>query len=63
MVSVGVRGVRGVCSECGGKGKYKIYNAYDSKFEEEIICEYCDGRGVFSEPPVPRLPRDEGWVN
>lgn len=55
--------VIGVCSECGGKGVYKIYNAYDPKFEEEIICEYCDGRGVSSEPLVSQVPRSESWVN
>ena len=52
-----------VCNECGGKGTYKIYNAYDPKFEEEIICEYCDGRGVFSELPPPSPLQSEGWVH
>ena len=44
-----------VCAECKGKGVYKIYNAYDPSFEEEIICEYCDGEGVlYQEEKRPR---------
>lgn len=30
------------CTECTD-GKYKIYNAYDDDYCEEITCEYCDG--------------------
>ncbi len=34
-----------LCTECDGKGTYKILNAYDEDYEEEIECEYCDGCG------------------
>lgn len=54
------------CSECSGKGHYKVYNAYDPKYEEAVICEYCDGTGVADsleaeEPKDKRPSRD--WVN
>ncbi len=29
------------CTECNDTGKYKVHNAYDPTFEEEVICEYC----------------------
>ena len=29
------------CTECNGEGKYKVYNAYNPNFEEEVVCEYC----------------------
>lgn len=55
------------CAECKGKGKYKVYNAYDLTFEEEVICEYCDGEGTFIEPlfssPRKNKTLDDEWVN
>jgi DnaJ-class molecular chaperone len=29
------------CTECNGTGKYKVFNAYEPTFEEEVLCEYC----------------------
>lgn len=56
-----------ICGECKGKGKYPVYNAYDSSFEELVICEYCDGKGTLDEfiEGSSRKRHNEGerWVN
>lgn len=56
-----------VCIECGGKGHYKIYNAYDPDFEEDAFCERCDGLGVveddYEEPPRKRPAREKDLAN
>jgi DnaJ-class molecular chaperone len=55
-----------ICPECHGKGTYKIYNAYEPEFEEEITCECCDGEGVLDAPLTPvrkKTRRDDEWVN
>ena len=58
-----------VCSNCSGKGKYKIFNAYDPGFEEEIFCEVCDGTGVSDEEEddedafTSKRIKDEDWDN
>lgn len=47
------------CPECEGKKKYTILNAYDSKFKQEIKCEYCGGTGkVLKE--IEGVNTDEG---
>ena len=56
----------GVCGECKGKGQYKIRNAYDPTFVEEILCEYCDGTGVLYElegKSTPGDSEDDTWLN
>lgn len=54
-----------VCGECRGRGKYKVYNAYDLKFEEEVICEYCAGWNTDSSSLGAVLGRqvEEGLPN
>lgn len=53
------------CSECEGKGSYKVFNAYDPEYSETVVCEYCDGTGLATLPPEREAkvkpPRD--WVN
>ena len=29
------------CRECGGKGWYYVYNVYDPKAKDKVMCEYC----------------------
>ena len=58
-----------ICGECKGKGSYKVYNAYDPNFEEDVICEYCDGQGTFDEDsldqpfPTRKPEKTDHWVN
>lgn len=37
-----------ICAACKGKGKYTVRNAYDPTYQEEVICEHCDGDGVIA---------------
>lgn len=29
------------CTECHGRGTYKVYNAYNPEDIQEVRCEYC----------------------
>jgi DnaJ-class molecular chaperone len=58
-----------ICNECKGKGKYKVFNAYDPNFSETVICEYCDGEGtlsdqkVFAARPKKAVKDEDEWKN
>lgn len=43
------------CKECRDSGKYKVYNAYDPDYEEEVACEYCN--------TVPKLESNSPLLN
>ncbi len=55
-----------VCAECKGKGKYKVFNAYDPDDVEEVLCEHCDGDGLISMVFDPRQIQgrsEDDWAN